>query len=44
MNRTYHKEEKQKLIAGCKDWMANGKRVSTFAKEKGILFGTVYCW
>ena len=44
MKKQHSKEERNGLIAECKDWMANGKSVSSFAKVKGIPSGTVYCW
>ncbi len=44
MNRKYSTEERNELIAECKDWMEKGKSISSFAEEKGIAKGTVYCW
>jgi transposase-like protein len=44
MNKQYSKEERKELIVECKDWMAKGKSVSSFAKDKGVPSGTLYCW
>jgi transposase-like protein len=44
MNKQYSKEEKKQLIAECQQWIEKGKSISSFAQEKGIPKGTLYCW
>ncbi|MFA7127501.1 MAG: hypothetical protein WC182_08150 [Bacilli bacterium] len=44
MNKTYSTEEKTQLITECKEWVRMGKSIRSFAKEKGIPTGTLYCW
>ena len=44
MNKQYSKEEKKQLIAECQQWIAEGKSISSFAQERGVPKGTLYCW
>ncbi|MDD4220543.1 MAG: hypothetical protein PHR10_10230 [Sphaerochaetaceae bacterium] len=44
MNKQYSKEMRSQLIAECREWVGMGKSISSFAEEKGIPKGTLYCW
>lgn len=44
MNKQYSAEEKAQLIRECKDWVARGRSISSFALDTGIPKGTLYGW
>lgn len=41
MNKQYSAEEKAQLIVECKDWVARGRSISSFALDTGIPKGTL---